>query len=179
MSKVSEKEAKTNKNRFKNEKVKNTTKDTKKKDNQPKSGKSKGAPKAANKKHTQKSTNKSYSKKSAPKKNTQKTKLFPLNIIPLGGIDEIGKNITAYEYGEDIIFLRQILPGASDRSYGIHVAKLAGVPAPVLERAKVILELLEQTPGTPQEAISSLPRRTVKGKRKPDEADDAVQLRLL
>ena len=88
-------------------------------------------------------------------------------------------NVAVREYGEDIIFLRQILPGASDRSYGIHVAKLAGVPAPVLERAKVILELLEQTPGTPQEAISSLPRRTVKGKRKPDEADDAVQLRLL
>lgn len=105
MSKVSEKEAKTNKNRFKNEKVNNTTKDTKKKDNQPKSVKSKGAPKAANKKHTQKSTNKSYSKKSAPKKNTQKTKLLPLNIIPLGGIDEIGKNITAYEYGEDIIIV--------------------------------------------------------------------------
>ena len=88
-------------------------------------------------------------------------------------------NVAVREYGDDIIFLRQILPGASDRSYGIHVAKLAGVPQPVLERAKVILELLEKTPGSPHEAISSLPRRTVKGKRKSDESDDAIQLRLL
>ena len=41
------------------------------------------------------------------------------------------------------------------------------------------LELLEKTPGSPHEAISSLPRRTVKGKRKSDESDDAIQLRLL
>ena len=88
-------------------------------------------------------------------------------------------NVAVREYGEDIIFLRQILPGASDRSYGIHVAKLAGVPAPVLERARVILELLEKTPGSPQDAISALPRRTVKAKRKSDESDDAIQLKLL
>ncbi len=88
-------------------------------------------------------------------------------------------NVAVREYGDDIIFLRQILPGSSDRSYGIHVAKLAGVPGAVLERAKVILELLEKTPGTPQEAISSLPRRTVKSRRKSDESDDAIQLRLL
>ena len=88
-------------------------------------------------------------------------------------------NVAVREYGEDIIFLRQIVPGSSDRSYGIHVAKLAGVPVPVLERAKVILELLEKSPGTPQDAIASLPRKTVKAKRKSDESDDAVQLRLL
>ena len=88
-------------------------------------------------------------------------------------------NVAVREYGEDIIFLRQILPGSSDRSYGIHVAKLAGVPSPVLERAKVILELLEKSPGTPHDAISALPRKTVKSKRKSDESDDAIQLRLL
>lgn len=43
-----------------------------------------------------------------------------------------------------IAFLHQVLPGAADRSYGIHVAQLAGLPRPVLERAWAILEDLEQ-----------------------------------
>lgn len=104
MSKVSNKEAKNDKTRFRNEKVKNTkTKDTKKKENQ-KANKPKNTKPSA-KKQTKKGGNKNYSKKSAPKKNTQKIKALPFNIIPLGGIDEIGKNITAYEYGEDIIIV--------------------------------------------------------------------------
>lgn len=88
-------------------------------------------------------------------------------------------NVAVREYGEDIIFLRQIVPGASDRSYGIHVAKLAGVPPVVLERAKTILALLEKTAEAPREAISSLPRRVVKSKRKSDENDDFIQLKLV
>lgn len=104
MSKVSNKEAKNDKTRFRSEKVKNTkTKDTKKKENQ-KTNKPKNTKPSA-KKQTKKGGNKNYSKKSAPKKNTQKIKALPFNIIPLGGIDEIGKNITAYEYGEDIIIV--------------------------------------------------------------------------
>ncbi|MEA4903115.1 DNA mismatch repair protein MutS [Desulfitobacterium sp.] len=47
------------------------------------------------------------------------------------------------ENGEDIIFLHKILPGRADRSYGIQVAKLAGLPAPLLQRARSILEGLE------------------------------------
>jgi DNA mismatch repair protein MutS len=43
----------------------------------------------------------------------------------------------------DIVFLRKIVPGGADRSYGIHVARLAGVPKPVLERARAILQGLE------------------------------------
>ena len=104
MSKVSNKEAKNDKTRFRSEKVKNTkTKDTKKKENQ-KANKPRNTSPSA-KKQTKKGGNKNYSKKSAPKKNTQKIKALPFNIIPLGGIDEIGKNITAYEYGEDIIIV--------------------------------------------------------------------------
>lgn len=104
MSKVSNKEAKNDKTRFRSEKVNNTkTKDTKKKENQ-KTNKPKNTKPSA-KKQTKKGGNKNYSKKSAPKKNTQKIKALPFNIIPLGGIDEIGKNITAYEYGEDIIIV--------------------------------------------------------------------------
>jgi DNA mismatch repair protein MutS len=48
------------------------------------------------------------------------------------------------EKGDTVVFLRQIVPGGTDRSYGIHVARLAGLPKPVLERAKQILWSLEQ-----------------------------------
>ena len=45
---------------------------------------------------------------------------------------------------ETIVFLHRIVPGGADRSYGIHVASLAGVPEPVLARAKTLLEKLER-----------------------------------
>lgn len=51
--------------------------------------------------------------------------------------------IAVKEKGDDIVFLRKIVPGGADRSYGIQVAKLAGVPDEVIERAKVICEELE------------------------------------
>lgn len=50
--------------------------------------------------------------------------------------------IAVKEKGDDIVFLRKIVPGGADRSYGIQVAKLAGVPESVIERAKVIAEEL-------------------------------------
>ena len=59
-------------------------------------------------------------------------------------------NVAVREYGEKIIFLRQIVPGATDRSYGIHVAQLAGLPREVVGRAGEILEVLED--GTPRYA---------------------------
>ena len=52
-------------------------------------------------------------------------------------------NVAVREYGEQIIFLRQIIPGGADKSYGIHVAKLAGLPPEVISRAQDILENLE------------------------------------
>ena len=51
--------------------------------------------------------------------------------------------IAVKEQGEDIVFLRKIVRGGADKSYGIQVAKLAGVPEPVLRRARKILEELE------------------------------------
>src|SRR5690606_211316 len=45
--------------------------------------------------------------------------------------------------GEDIIFLRRIKPGGADRSYGVEVARLAGVPQLVIDRAKALLEELD------------------------------------
>ncbi len=52
-------------------------------------------------------------------------------------------NFAVKEWQEDIIFLRKIVEGSSDRSYGIHVARLAGIPGSVLDRAKEILANLE------------------------------------
>lgn len=52
-------------------------------------------------------------------------------------------NVAVKEYGDKVIFLRQIIPGAADKSYGIYVAKLAGLPEKVISRAKEILENLE------------------------------------
>ncbi|MBO5724792.1 MAG: DNA mismatch repair protein MutS, partial [Lentisphaeria bacterium] len=52
-------------------------------------------------------------------------------------------NVAVREYGDQIIFLRQIVPGGADKSYGIHVAKLAGLPKDVIRRALEILDNLE------------------------------------
>ncbi len=52
-------------------------------------------------------------------------------------------HIAVKEEGSDLVFLRKIVPGATDRSYGIHVARLAGVPLKVTQRAKEILKELE------------------------------------
>ncbi|PPR58724.1 MAG: DNA mismatch repair protein MutS, partial [Alphaproteobacteria bacterium MarineAlpha4_Bin2] len=48
------------------------------------------------------------------------------------------------EWQGDVVFLHEVAPGAADRSYGIHVARLAGLPAPVILRAEQVLETLEQ-----------------------------------
>ncbi len=53
-------------------------------------------------------------------------------------------NVAVREWQDEIVFLHKIVEGGSDRSYGIQVARLAGVPAPLLERAKRILHELEE-----------------------------------
>ncbi|MBE6364238.1 MAG: DNA mismatch repair protein MutS [Lentisphaerae bacterium] len=90
-------------------------------------------------------------------------------------------NVAVREYGDDVIFLRQIIPGAADRSYGIHVARLAGVPPAVLERAQSILELLEKNAAAPREAMAAIPRRAVRNRRRNDDENDSdiIQLSLL
>ena len=59
----------------------------------------------------------------------------------------VNYNIAVKTRGEDIIFLRKILPGGADRSYGIEVAKLAGLPDKVVQRAKTVLKELEEENG--------------------------------
>jgi DNA mismatch repair protein MutS len=52
-------------------------------------------------------------------------------------------HVTVKEWGDGVVFLHKVADGAADRSYGIHVAQLAGLPASVIERAKVVLAELE------------------------------------
>ena len=53
-------------------------------------------------------------------------------------------NVAVHEDGEKVTFLRKVVPGGADQSYGIHVARLAGLPRSVIVRAQQILEVLEQ-----------------------------------
>ncbi len=67
-------------------------------------------------------------------------------------------NVAVKEEGDEVIFLRKIIPGGADRSYGIHVARLAGLPWEVLNRAKVILQEMEDKSIDSQRLSSIRPR---------------------
>ena len=66
-------------------------------------------------------------------------------------------NVAVAEEGDRVIFLRKIVPGGADRSYGIHVAQLAGLPKVVVHRAEEILQNLEQE--VRRSPAGSVPRR--------------------
>jgi len=75
--------------------------------------------------------------------------LFATHYHQLTALEDKLKRVKNYhiavkEEGHELVFLRKIVPGATDRSYGIHVAKLAGVPEKVIERANEILKELER-----------------------------------
>lgn len=69
-------------------------------------------------------------------------------------------NVAVREWNEQIIFLRKIVEGAADKSYGIQVARLAGVPRDVVSRAKDILSNLEQSELTPEGKVRHRSNRT-------------------
>ena len=78
--------------------------------------------------------------------------LFATHYHELTGLEGVipgvhNMNIAIREWNGDIVFLRRLIPGPADRSYGIEVAKLAGVPMPVVQRARDILTQLEQSRG--------------------------------
>ena len=75
-------------------------------------------------------------------------------------------HVSVKEWKEDVIFLRKIVSGPSDQSYGIHVAKLAGIPRIVVERAKEILFNLEKK----ELDETGLPRIAYRSSRKRDKA---------
>ena len=82
--------------------------------------------------------------------------------------------IAVKEQGDDIVFLRKIVKGGADKSYGIQVAKLAGVPEPVIERAKELVEELSSadiTAKAKEIAQSSTNVNQRKAVPKPDEVD--------
>jgi DNA mismatch repair protein MutS len=56
-------------------------------------------------------------------------------------------NVAVTEVDNTVVFLHKIVPGGTDRSYGIHVGQLAGLPKPVIQRANEILEELEASSG--------------------------------
>jgi DNA mismatch repair protein MutS len=60
----------------------------------------------------------------------------------LGGVGNL--NVAVREWQDEVVFLHKIVDGAADKSYGIHVARLAGVPKEVIHRAKHILDQLEE-----------------------------------
>ena len=65
--------------------------------------------------------------------------------------------IAVKEDGEDIVFLRKIVKGGADRSYGIQVARLAGVPEEVLNRARELSDMLEEGNSTERKKIAEIP----------------------
>ncbi|HEY1582760.1 MAG TPA: DNA mismatch repair protein MutS [Chthoniobacterales bacterium] len=72
-------------------------------------------------------------------------------------------NVAVREWNEQIIFLRKIIPGGADKSYGIQVARLAGLPQEILNRAKDILSHLENPNGASQKPNARPKRRAKKG----------------
>ena len=61
------------------------------------------------------------------------------------------------EWQGEVVFLHEVVAGAADRSYGIQVAKLAGLPASVIERAKLVLAKLEQEDRAAPKGFEDLP----------------------
>jgi DNA mismatch repair protein MutS len=57
-------------------------------------------------------------------------------------------NVAVSETGNTVVFLHKIIPGGADRSYGIHVAQMAGIPRPVISRASEILKQLQESSGS-------------------------------
>ncbi len=81
------------------------------------------------------------------------------------------------EWQGDVVFLHEVGPGAADRSYGIQVAKLAGLPAPVIARAQAVLAALEKSGEGARSAklIDDLPLFTVSARPAPVEKTSAVE----
>ncbi|HST30980.1 MAG TPA: DNA mismatch repair protein MutS [Chthoniobacterales bacterium] len=72
-------------------------------------------------------------------------------------------NVAVREWNEQIIFLRKIVPGGADKSYGIQVARLAGLPKEILDRAKEILMHLENPNGAAEQQPKARQKKGAKG----------------
>ena len=85
---------------------------------------------------------------------------FPLGEVAAERSGVANFNVAFREWNEQIIFLRKIIPGGADKSYGIQVARLAGLPQEILSRAKDILSHLESPNGAPEHPKARKPKRT-------------------
>jgi DNA mismatch repair protein MutS len=86
-------------------------------------------------------------------------------------------NIAVLEKEDSIVFLRKIIEGGTDKSYGIHVAKLAGLPTQVIDSSKKIINQLEM-----EDEIGSILHKNLKGKKSnltDKEKQEAIQKTLL
>lgn len=89
--------------------------------------------------------------------------------------------IAVKEQGDDIVFLRKIVKGGADKSYGIQVAKLAGVPESVIGRAKeIVTELIDADISKKAKEIAAAGQAANSGKKKPEKPDevDLAQMSL-
>jgi DNA mismatch repair protein MutS len=80
------------------------------------------------------------------------------------------------EWQGDVVFLHEVVPGSADRSYGIQVAKLAGLPASVIERAKLVLAKLEQEDRAAPKGFEDLPLFAAPYQPSQQLQDDAFEL---
>ena len=71
--------------------------------------------------------------------------------------------VAVREWGDEIVFLHRIEQGGTDRSYGLHVARLAGIPKPVLDRAQAVLTKLDDEGDEVREALVAEPERARPG----------------
>ncbi|MFO0840014.1 MAG: DNA mismatch repair protein MutS [Phycisphaerae bacterium] len=85
-------------------------------------------------------------------------------------------NVAVREFEDQIVFLHRIVPGAADRSYGLHVAALAGLPPPVLERANAVLSELERgfSRESQRPVLAATQRRRQRQLRLFEEPEEAV-----
>jgi len=75
-------------------------------------------------------------------------------------------NVAVREWNDEIIFLRKILEGTADKSYGIQVARLAGLPKPIIDRAKDILSPLEMNASKPDSSATENQKPKLPNKKK-------------
>ena len=87
--------------------------------------------------------------------------------------------IAVKEQGDDLVFLRKIVKGGADKSYGIQVAKLAGVPDPVIRRAKELVEELSNADITAKAREIAEMNTSASGSHRPVPKPDDVELSQL
>ena len=87
--------------------------------------------------------------------------------------------IAVKEQGDDIVFLRKIIKGGADKSYGIQVAKLAGIPDSVITRAKeIVMDLIDADISAKAREIAISSKPAVKNKQFNKDDTDAIQMSL-